>query len=115
MACGSAAMKKLTTKKAKTNHLKTVPFIWTMQYGKSIRYAGCAPDGYDDIVYDGNIEEGKFVAFYLKGNVVMSVATLGRDPVAADFANLMSEGKRLTRESITDESWRNKYSLSAKT
>ena len=59
---------------SKTNPLKTVPFFWTMQYGKSIRYAGCAPDGYDDIVYDGNIEEGKFVAFYLKGNVVMSAS-----------------------------------------
>jgi NADPH-dependent 2,4-dienoyl-CoA reductase/sulfur reductase-like enzyme len=94
--------------------LKTVPFFWTMQYGKSIRYAGCAPDGYDDIVYDGDVEEGKFVAFYLKNDIVMAVATLGRDPVAADFANLMLEGKTLSRENITNEVWRNKYSLSAK-
>ena len=97
-----------------THPLKTVPFFWTMQYGKSIRYAGCAPDGYDDIIYDGDVEEGIFVAFYLKDDVVVAVATLGRDPVAADFANLMLEGKTLRRRNITDESWRNKYSLSAK-
>ena len=94
--------------------LKTVPFFWTVQYGKSIRYAGIAPDGYDDIVFDGQVISGKFVAFYIKDDSVMAVATLGRDPVAADFANLLQEGNCLKREDLADEAWRSKYSLSAK-
>ena len=31
--------------------LKTVPFFWTVQFGKSLRYAGFAPK-YDDIIYE---------------------------------------------------------------
>ena len=31
--------------------LKTVPFFWTVQFGKSLRYAGFAPK-YDEIVYE---------------------------------------------------------------
>ena len=94
--------------------LQTVPFFWTVQYGKSIRYAGIATDGYDDIVYDGDVVSGKFVAFYIKNDNVVAVATLGRDPIAADFANFLLEGNSLKREELADEAWRNKYSLSAK-
>ena len=36
----------------------------TVQYGKSIRYAGYAPL-YDEIVYDGTPEEGVFVVIFL--------------------------------------------------
>merc|ERR1712223_1422768 len=43
--------------------IKTVPFFWTVQYGKNIRYAGYAPK-YDDIVYEGVPEEGSFVAYF---------------------------------------------------
>ena len=35
----------------------------TVQYGKSIRYAGYAPL-YDEIVYDGTPEEGVFVVIF---------------------------------------------------
>jgi NADPH-dependent 2,4-dienoyl-CoA reductase/sulfur reductase-like enzyme len=60
--------------------LKTVPFFWTVQYGKSLRYAGYAPN-YDDIIYDGSVAEGSFVAYYCHEDSVLAVATLGRDPV----------------------------------
>ena len=60
------------------------------------------------------IISGKFVAFYIKNDIVVAVATLGRDPMAADFANFLLEGNTLNREDLADETWRNKYSLSAK-
>ena len=94
--------------------LKTVPFFWTVQFGKSLRYAGSAPDGYDDIKYNGNLQDGKCVAFYMKNDIAVAVATLGMDPVAADFANLLLEGNILRGENINDDTWRNKYSLLAK-
>jgi len=93
--------------------VNTVPFFWSMQYGKSIRYAGHAPHGFDEITYDGSVEEGKFAAYYLKDGVVMAVATLMKDPLAADFANLLMDGKKLTKEDLANESWRDKYSLKA--
>ena len=51
---------------------------------------------------------------YMKNNIVVAVATLGRDPVAADFANLLHEGNILQRENIMNEEWRDKYSIKAK-
>jgi len=69
----------------------SVPFFWTVQYGKSIRYTGYG-FGYDDIVIKGSVEEGKFCAYYCKGDEVVAVATLGSDPVAADVANRLQDG-----------------------
>ena len=100
--------------------MNTVPFFWSMQYGKSLRYAGHLADGaFDDVIVEGSLDEvdsAKFVAYYMQGDTVAAVASLMRDPVAADFANLALEGKALTREEAVDpeETWRNKYSLQAK-
>jgi len=96
--------------------LKTVPFFWTVHYKKNLRYAGSAPDGYDDIVYHGNykVSNGQFIAYYLKNDIVMAIATLGTDPAAADFANLLRENRTLTRKDLETDDWRNKYSLKAK-
>jgi NADPH-dependent 2,4-dienoyl-CoA reductase/sulfur reductase-like enzyme len=76
--------------------VQTVPFFWTVQYGKSIRYAGYAPT-FDDVLLD-QTEEGSFVAYFCQGAQVLAVATLGRDPVAADFANLLSSGVVLAKD-----------------
>ena len=91
-----------------------------MQYGKSLRYAGHLTEStFDDVIVDGSLEDvdsAKFVAYYMQGDTVAAVASLMRDPVAADFANLSLEGKVLTRAEAVDpeEKWRSKYSLQAK-
>lgn len=77
--------------------LRSVPFFWTQQYGKSIRYAGYGA-GYDELVVDGNVADGAFVTYFCKKGVVMAVATLGKDPVAAQFANLLAEGKTIAKD-----------------
>lgn len=87
--------------------VKTVPFFWTVQYGKSLRYAGHAPE-YDDILYEGNVADGSFVAYYCQGENVMAVATLGRDPVAADFANLLLCDGLIKKNEAVNGQWRNK-------
>ena len=50
-----------------------IPFYWTRHYNKSIQYAGYATE-YDEIFYQGDLAEGKFVAFYVKDNKVKAVA-----------------------------------------
>ena len=83
----------------KDSPLQTVPFFWTQQYGKSIRYAGYNA-GYDDIVFDGEVSSGEFAAYYCKGQKVVAIATLMKDPLAAQFANYISSGNILQKEDI---------------
>ena len=117
-----------------------------MQYGKSLRYAGHVPIStpFDEVIINGTLDQenfdryianlsikaniklsnnrpyfphsAKFVAYYICGETVAAVATLMRDPVAADFANMTQEGKTLTKEEARDpeEAWRAKYSIQAK-
>ena len=85
--------------------VKTVPFFWTVQYGKSLRYAGYCPK-YDDIIYEGEVSSGSFVAYFCVGENVRAVATLGRDPVAADFANFLMSGKVLRKTDAIEGFWR---------
>ncbi|KAI8589127.1 hypothetical protein BDZ88DRAFT_419050 [Geranomyces variabilis] len=73
-----------------------VPYFWTVQYGKSIRYAGALP--FDDVYVDGDIvskkgEDTSFAAYYgLKGKVV-AVASLNKDPVVTQFSELVRLGR----------------------
>lgn len=79
----------------KPTKFESVPFFWTVLLGKSIRYTGRTfiekknhirivlinfkvkffppffiikgyGEGYTEIIYKGNVEERKFLAFYIK-------------------------------------------------
>lgn len=73
----------------------SVPFFFTMQYMKSIRYAGAVPKGWDDIWLEGDIEgdSPNFAAYYLKEDQVLAVATMGRDPLAVHCSELIRQGR----------------------
>ena len=77
----------------------TVPFYWTVHYGKSVRVAGHRSDEDSVEVEQG---EGKFLAVYSREGVVRAVATLGRDPVAAHFANLTRNGETIAKDDAFD-------------
>ena len=87
----------------KKTDFTTVPFFWTQQYGKSIRYSGFTPEGFDSTVIQGNIDEGQFAVYYCKDDEVVALATLGKDPLCADFANLLDAGKKMKKEDINTE------------
>jgi apoptosis-inducing factor 3 len=74
-----------------------IPFFWTVQYGKSIRYAGHALS-FDEVFIQG--DDDTFVAYYLKGEQVLAVATLGVDPVAAAAAELMHQGRMPNADAV---------------
>ncbi|KAH8416834.1 hypothetical protein KR222_006983 [Zaprionus bogoriensis] len=78
---------------------EAVPFFFTMLFGKGIRYAGHG--AYSDVIIDGSIEDLSFVAYFVNhADTVTAVASCGRDPVVAQFAELISQGKCLGRNHI---------------
>ncbi|KAJ1977244.1 Apoptosis-inducing factor 1 [Dimargaris xerosporica] len=42
---------------------RAVPYFWTMQFGKSLRYCGHALE-YDDVIIHGSLKEGRWAAFF---------------------------------------------------
>ena len=90
----------------KETSVDTVPFFWTVQFGKSLRYAGLGI-GWNSALVDINEEEGKVLAIYCKDEEVCAVATLGRDPVAAEFANYVKSGKILKKDEALE--WCNSF------
>jgi len=85
----------------KQDPIKSVPFFWTMLFGKGIRYAGHGK--FDDVIYHGDVEGLKFVAYYLKANDVIAIAACGMDPVVSKFAELLNQGKKLTRTDVQED------------
>lgn len=41
-----------------------IPFFWTMQFGKSLRFVGFLGTGYDDLFIRGDLKAYTFEAFY---------------------------------------------------
>lgn len=102
-AHGRAAALNMLNKPTK---IQSVPFFWTVLLGKSIRYTGYG-EGYTEIIFKGKVEEGKFLAFYIKAEVVVAAASLMFDPAVARIAELMSSGHVITKTQAQsdDLSW----------
>uniref|UniRef100_A0A8C2XEE3 Apoptosis inducing factor mitochondria associated 4 n=1 Tax=Cyclopterus lumpus TaxID=8103 RepID=A0A8C2XEE3_CYCLU len=80
----------------KPTRCESVPFFWTVLLGKSIRYTGYG-EGYTEIIFKGKVEERKFLAFYIKDEVVVAAASLMFDPAVARLAELMATGQIITK------------------
>jgi NADPH-dependent 2,4-dienoyl-CoA reductase/sulfur reductase-like enzyme len=76
---------------------KEIPFFWTKVFGKSLRYVGnvSAPGitaAWDNVIIEGDVSAGKFVAYYVKGDKIGAIATVGMDPVAVAASECMRRG-----------------------
>ncbi|TPX36664.1 hypothetical protein SmJEL517_g01365 [Synchytrium microbalum] len=71
-----------------------IPFFWTVQFGKSIRYAGHA-ESFDDGSTELDSTGGglAFMAYYVRGENVLAVAGLGKDPLVSYCSELLRLGK----------------------
>uniref|UniRef100_H2Y453 Rieske domain-containing protein n=1 Tax=Ciona savignyi TaxID=51511 RepID=H2Y453_CIOSA len=76
--------------------IDTVPFFWTVQFGRSLRFAGHA-NGYNDVIVRGSLDDYKFAAYYVRNDVVVAVATMTSDPIAAEFAQRLKAGEAMRR------------------
>lgn len=76
-----------------------IPIFWSA-LGAQLRYCGNTPNGWDDVVLKGQPEEGKFVAYYTKGETVVAVASMQIDPVIAQASELMRRGKMPSKSEL---------------
>jgi NADPH-dependent 2,4-dienoyl-CoA reductase/sulfur reductase-like enzyme len=66
------------------------PVFWSA-LGSQLRYCGnTMASGWDDLVLQGDPEQGKWVAYYAKGETVVAMASMGMDPAMSQCAQLMS-------------------------
>ncbi|XP_066534346.1 apoptosis inducing factor mitochondria associated 4 isoform X2 [Hoplias malabaricus] len=86
----------------KPTELNSIPYFWTVLLGKSIRYAGYG-EGYTDIVFKGNVDERKFLTFYIKGDEVVAVASMNFDPAVSKLAEIMATGQKITKSQAESE------------
>ncbi|KAM4047723.1 apoptosis-inducing factor 3-like isoform 1-T1 [Anomaloglossus baeobatrachus] len=86
----------------KQEPVNSVPFFWTSLLGKSIRYAGFG-EGYTEIVMKGTLEDLKFLAFYLKDDMVVAVSSMNYDPIVSQVAEVIFTGKRITKKDVLAE------------
>lgn len=85
------------------SELNVVPFFWSTQLGKNIRFSGFN-DHYDSIIFHENKANSlKFAAFYLLENKVIGVCTLDWDPVCALFAEALYNKIDVRKEHVTGD------------
>ncbi|PVI03219.1 hypothetical protein DM02DRAFT_521300 [Periconia macrospinosa] len=76
-----------------------IPVFWSA-LGSQLRYCGNTPNGYDDVVIQGDTDKPSFVAYYTKGEVVVAVASMMKDPYMTQSAELMRRGKMPSKSEL---------------
>ncbi|CAD6896892.1 unnamed protein product [Tilletia controversa] len=73
--------------------LQAPPFFWSAM-GAQLRYVGSGErPGFDNVHVDGKPEELNFAAYYARGDDVVALATMGRDPLAVVASELFRVNK----------------------
>jgi NADPH-dependent 2,4-dienoyl-CoA reductase/sulfur reductase-like enzyme len=76
-----------------------IPIFWSA-LGSQLRYCGSTPNGWDDLILKGELDQGKFAAYYTKGDDVVAVASMQMDPIMVTCAELMRRGEMLSKSDI---------------
>lgn len=93
----------LTINSNGAEHKHFIPVFWSAAGGQ-VRYCGNTPHGWDDVIIHGttDVSEGKqsWTAFYTKGDEVVAVASMMRDPYMTQSAELMRRGKMPSKSEL---------------
>ncbi|MGM8888250.1 oxidoreductase C-terminal domain-containing protein, partial [Psychrobacter sp. 1U2] len=80
-----------------------IPFFWTMQYGKSLRYSGHAASPDNNILL-GSPDTLDYIEYYFddegEDTRASAASTLGRDKELVAFSELLRRGHAPTRAQI---------------
>ncbi|KAH9819136.1 hypothetical protein DFH28DRAFT_1053431 [Melampsora americana] len=72
----------------------TKPAIFWSAQGQQLRYVGTGKASqWKDVIIDGNPDEMKFVAYYHIDQEVVAIATMQRDPIMVQAAELLNQRK----------------------
>jgi NADPH-dependent 2,4-dienoyl-CoA reductase/sulfur reductase-like enzyme len=85
--------------------LRSVPFFWSVNQGKSVRFAGINRN-YDEILFFGDPageNATKFIAYYVLQGRVVAVCSCDWDPVCAQFAELQFARVPVRKMQIKDD------------
>jgi len=94
---GRAAADAIASKK--TTPFKKIPYFWSNQLNKGLRYCGYA-SSFDDVIVQGSLEEKKFAAFYARDDKIVAVASISIDPLVSHCSELLRLGKFPTATEI---------------
>jgi NADPH-dependent 2,4-dienoyl-CoA reductase/sulfur reductase-like enzyme/nitrite reductase/ring-hydroxylating ferredoxin subunit len=73
------------------NRYKGVPYFWTYHYDMNFEYLGHA-SGWDTVTIDGDLDQHRFLALYVKANIVVAVLACGREAATARLIESMQAG-----------------------
>lgn len=78
-----------------------IPVFWSA-LGSQLRYCGNTVGGYDDVILQGeaSAEKPSWVAYYTKGEEILAVASMMKDPYMTQSAELMRRGKMPSKSEI---------------
>jgi 3-phenylpropionate/trans-cinnamate dioxygenase ferredoxin reductase component len=80
-----------------------VPYFYTDQYDLGMEYSGYVePDRYDQVVFRGNVDERKFIAFWLAGGRVLAGMNVNVWDVTDPIQALVRSGKPVEASRLAD-------------
>ncbi|KAK1248873.1 hypothetical protein MKX08_007093 [Trichoderma sp. CBMAI-0020] len=95
---GRAVATHIVNPSASTTYF--IPVFWSA-LGAQLRYSGnTIASGWDDVVLDGDVGAGKWLAYYTKGETVVAVASQGRDPAVMQVSELLKLGRAPTKSQL---------------
>jgi NADPH-dependent 2,4-dienoyl-CoA reductase/sulfur reductase-like enzyme/nitrite reductase/ring-hydroxylating ferredoxin subunit len=81
-----------------------VPFFWTRQAGIRLNYVGYARE-FDNVVFRGSVEEGKFLAGYYAKGRLRAACSIGRGRELLAVEHLLRLGAPPAAERLSEESF----------
>ncbi len=95
-----------TAAKAMLGHDVTydrVPYFFTDQYDLGMEYSGyVGPDGYDRVVFRGDVDGGEYIAFWLKDDRVLAGMNVNVWDVTDAIQDLVRSGRPVDPEKLAD-------------
>ena len=80
-----------------------VPYFFSDQYDSGMEYSGYVPrDGYDEVVFRGDIASGKFIAFWMKGATVLAGMNVNTWDVTDAIESLVRSGAQPDPSKLAD-------------
>jgi hypothetical protein len=80
-----------------------VPYFYTDQYELSMEYSGYVePDGYDQVVFRGDVDKLELIAFWLAGGRVLAGMNVNVWDVTDSIQALVRSGKPVDTARLTD-------------